>query len=100
MPDSVLEEAEQILRDHGGYAWLLSARQFWSVAEVTEQLNAVGLPVKESTVRKWFQEIATRTPQHFQDLGGALGWRASRNGLVLHFARMTGSGEMGQRATG
>ena len=100
MPDVTLDEAEQMLRDHGGYTWLLSARQFWSVTEVTEQLNAVGLPVKETTVRKWFQEIATRTPQHFQDLGGALGWRASRNGLILLFARMTGSGEADQRATG
>ncbi len=100
MPDLPLEEAEQILRSHGGYTWLLAARQFWSVAEVTEQLNTVGLPVKDNTVRRWFQDIATRTPQHFQDLGGALGWRASRNGLILLFARMTGSGEIGERATG
>jgi hypothetical protein len=100
VPDIALHEAEQILRDHGGYDWLLSGRQFWSVAEVKEQLNEVGLPVKDSAVRKWFQEIAARTPQHFQDLGGALGWRASRNGLILLFARMTGSGEIDQKATG
>ena len=97
MPDFTLDEGEHILQQHGGYAWLLSARQFWSVTEVTEQLNAVGLPVKETTVRKWFQDVAARTPQHFQDLGGALGWRASRNGLILLFARMTGASELNER---
>lgn len=82
-----LEDAKQLLADHGGYDWLLEGRQFWSVAQVVSSLAEAGMDVSHDAVARWF-----RTLPHTQDFSGPVGLRASRNDLIVLFARqMQGS---------
>jgi len=89
MPDLTLPEAEARLHAHGGYDWLLSGRQAWSVSEVVKALaGSTGIQVSHDAVTRWFKSLS-----HTQDFGGPIGLRASRNDLITFFAgRMRGDG--------
>ena len=88
-----VQNAERILREHGGYEWALSGKKFWSVVEVVAALNEAGLPVGEAKVRQWFAVVKTHWPAHWQDLKGTYGWRISRTGLLLMLAAQTAEGQ-------
>ncbi len=81
-----LEQAVQKLAEHGGYAWLLDGKPFWSVAQVANALSEVGMPISVDSVARWF-----RTLPHTQDFGGRGGLRASKNDLILYFAGQMGA---------
>jgi hypothetical protein len=80
---SELAEAEATLKRDGRYAWLLSGRQAWSVAEIaTEYSAATGVPVSHDTVTRWMRRIG----EGAENYGGTIGWRVQRDALVLFFA--------------
>lgn len=88
MPEMTLQEAEALLHGHGGYSWLLSGKQFWSVSEVVRAMLDEGVRVSHDAVTRWVKPLP-----HTQDFGGKIGLRASRDDLVLFFAgRMRGDG--------
>ncbi len=88
MADITLREAEALLRAHGGYEWLLSGKQFWSVGEIVQELDRVGLRVSHDAVTRWIRPLPFT-----DDFGGKIGLRAARNDLILYFAsRLRGSG--------
>lgn len=91
MSELSLHAAETLLRDHGGYEWLLSDQQFWSVSEVILALKKEGLKVSNDAVARWFKPLP-----HTQDFGGPIGLRASRNDLILFFASRMSSKELNQ----
>ena len=88
MAELTLPEAEAILQAHGGYSWLLSAKQFWSVGEIVSEFDKVGLRVSHDAVTRWIRPLP-----HTDDFGGKIGLRASRNNLILYFAGRLGSGD-------
>ena len=94
MPEMSLHDAEGLLRAHGGYDWLLSGKQFWSVGEIVEEFDKVGLKVSHDAVTRWIM------PLPFTDeFGGKIGLRASRNDLILYFAgRLRGSDSVGEKS--
>ena len=81
MAELTRDQAEERLRAHGGYDWLLEGRAFWSVKEVVSALKEAGMDVSHDAVARWF-----RTLPHTQDFGGPVGLRASRFDLILLFA--------------
>ena len=81
-------EAEERVRGHGGYDWLLNGRQFWSVSQVVGELDQAGMQVSNDAVARWF-----RTLPHTQDFGGPVGPRASRLDLILLFANQMRGGQ-------
>jgi hypothetical protein len=88
MPDLTLAEAEALLRAHGGYDWLLSGKQFWSVSEIVGEFDKVGLKVSHDAVTRWIKPLPFT-----DDFGGKIGLRATRNDLIMYFAsRLRGSG--------
>jgi hypothetical protein len=88
MPDLALPEAEALLRAHGGYDWLLSGKQFWSVSEIVEEFDRVGLKVSHDAVTRWIKPLPFT-----DDFGDKIGLRAARNDLIVYFARrLRGSG--------
>ncbi len=88
MPELTLEEAEARLKEHGGYAWLLSGRSIWSVSEVVAELKEAGLKVSNDAVARWFNTLP-----HTQDFGGPVGLRASRRDLIILFGSQMRSKE-------
>lgn len=87
--ERLVSAAEAILRQHGGYDWALTNKQFWSVGEASAALHAVGLPFGDRKIREMFAYVRGRWPTHFSDFGGAYGWRISRAGLILVLAAQT-----------
>jgi hypothetical protein len=86
MSNITQEEAQKRLREHGGYDWLLTGHQFWSVSEVVASLAGEGMKVSNDAVARWFKSLP-----HTQDFGGPVGLRASRLDLILFFgAQMRG----------
>jgi hypothetical protein len=81
MADVTLKEAESLLRAHGGYDWLLSGKQFWSVGEIVTEFEKVGLRVSHDAVTRWIKPLPFT-----DDFGGKIGLRAARNDLVVYFA--------------
>ncbi|HEX8983703.1 MAG TPA: hypothetical protein VF792_13090 [Ktedonobacterales bacterium] len=77
-----LEAAKHQLEGHGGYDWLLEGKAFWSVNQVVEALTEHGRQVSVSTVTRWFRSLP-----HTQGSSGPGGLTASRNDLILLFAR-------------
>jgi hypothetical protein len=57
MPDAELEQALGRLRQVGHYEWLLDGPDFVSSADVTKQLNAMGIMVKQNSVTSWFGDL-------------------------------------------
>jgi hypothetical protein len=81
MAELTLPEAEAILQAHGGYLWLLSGKQFWSVGEIVGEFEKVGLRVSHDAVTRWIKPLP-----YTDDFGGKIGLRAARNDLILYFA--------------
>lgn len=78
-----IQAALEKLTDHGGYDWIINdTRAFWSVSQVVDHLNAEGMQISNDLVLRWFRGL-----DHTQNLGGTSGMRASRNDLILFFAR-------------
>lgn len=87
-------EAEARLRAHGGFDWLLSGRQQWSVAEVVSALQGIGITVSSDAVGRWFKSLP-----HTLRFGGPIGMRATRDDLIVFFAgRMRGDGALDEDA--
>lgn len=82
---SELDDAKQKLAGHGGYDWLLTGQAFWSVRQVVDELAKYGRQVSISTVTRWF-----RTLPHTQGSSGPGGLSASKNDLIILFARQMG----------
>jgi hypothetical protein len=89
LKDLALPEAEEKLREHGGYDWLLSStQQFWSVSEIVAEFEKVGMKVGNDAVVRWVKPL-----EHTQDFGGPIGLRAARRDLIRLFASRMGEGE-------
>jgi hypothetical protein len=77
-----LAEAEATLKRDGRYAWLLSGRQAWSVADIASAYSdATGVPVSHDTVTRWMRRLG----EGAENYGGTIGWRAQRDALVVFF---------------
>jgi hypothetical protein len=78
-----LETAEELLRKHGGYGWLLDAvdKKIWSVSEIVAELQKVGMGVSNDAVVRWIKPL-----ENTQNFGGAVGLRATRTDLIFFFA--------------
>lgn len=88
MPDPqeemTLAQAEEVLRTDGRFAWVLSGRQAWSVAEIAERYaEATGVPVSHDTVTRWMRRLP---PGGAENYGGTIGYRARRDALIQFFA--------------
>jgi hypothetical protein len=82
---SELAEAEAVLKRDGRYAWLLSGRQAWSVAEIANEYSAAtGVPVSHDTVTRWARRMAGDGAENY---GGTIGWRIQRDALIQFFAQ-------------
>lgn len=75
-----VEQAEELLRQHGGYDWLLAGPDVWGVSNIVEQLARMGMQVSADTVQRWVRDLA-----HTQNMGG-MGYWASRGDLMMFFA--------------
>lgn len=83
-----LAEAEATLQRDGRYAWLLSGRQAWSVADIAAEYSAAsGVPIAHDTATRWARRIREEDPVGAENYGGTIGWRVQRNALVLFFAQ-------------
>ena len=89
MQDISYDEAERLLREHGGYNWLLDGPAFWSVREIADALKAEGANMGDDAIWRRVKKLP-----HTQNFGGPVGLKASRRDLVVMFATlMTGSSE-------
>lgn len=81
--EAMLATAEDQLRRHRGYEWLLASKdkQFWSVSEIVAELDKVGMKVSNDTVIRWIKPLGQT-----QNFGGAVGLRATRSDLIIFFA--------------
>jgi hypothetical protein len=79
----MLATAEDQLRRHRGYDWLLVSKdkQIWSVSEIVAELDKVGMKVSNDTVIRWIKPL-----EQTQNFGGAVGLRATRTDLIIFFA--------------
>jgi hypothetical protein len=68
------------LRQVSRYGWILDGPDFISSAEVTKQLNAMGIPVKQNSVTSWFGDLPSA-----QDFG-TLGRLAAREDVIKMLA--------------
>lgn len=87
MPELSLDEAVQLLEDHGGYSWLLDAPPgfSFSVTSIVEHLAKTGVEPTTRTVQNWIKDLPHTTSQ------GGLGDYATRSDLIIMFAgRMRG----------
>lgn len=86
MPELDEATAIRMLRDRGGYDWLIDGPAAWFASDVADRLSAMGITVTRDTVGRWFKRMP-----HTQDFG-KLGLSASRQDLLLYFAgRMIGT---------
>jgi hypothetical protein len=79
MPEA-FERAVTLLRERGGYDWLLSGPEAFFADDVAEQLTASGVRVTRDTVARWFKDLP-----HTQNFG-KLGLSATRRDLIEFFA--------------
>lgn len=80
MPDLTIEQAIALLRQQGGYDWLIDGAEAWSASNVADRLCESGIEVSSDTVVRWFKTLPT-----YQDFG-KLGIYASRSVLLVYFA--------------
>src|SRR5258705_13155216 len=83
-----LEAATQVLRDQGGFDWLMSGRQTFNVAAIREGFTQRGMPAPSpDAVQRWLKTLP-RT-EYYNSRIGAWG---HRDDLVVFFARRIGHG--------
>lgn len=80
MSTLTIDRALALLRERGGYDWLIDGPQAWGARDVADRLTAMGLSVTRETVAIWFRQLP-----HTQDFG-RLGLSASRGDLLVFFA--------------
>jgi hypothetical protein len=80
MPELDEGTAIRLLRDRGGYDWLIDGPASWFATDVADRLTDAGIAVTRDTVGRWFKRLP-----HTQDFG-KLGLSASRHDLLLYFA--------------
>lgn len=84
MPELTVRESEETLRRDGRYAWLLDGRQAWSVNDAAQAYEAAtGVAISHDTMMRWFKRLPDGGAENY---GGAIGWRAKRDALVVFFA--------------
>lgn len=74
------DKATALLRERGGYEWLLNGPEAWYSEDIAEQLTASGMRVTRETVARWIRGLP-----HTQNFG-KLGLSASRRDLIEFFA--------------
>jgi hypothetical protein len=79
-PTLTLETAEQLLREFGGFEWLLTGKIAWSAQEVAQGLESMGIGIAYETVLQHIKEL----PDTLRVGGFSI--RASRRSLILWFA--------------
>lgn len=74
------ERATALLRERGGYSWLLDGPESFFADDIAEHLTRAGVRVTRQTVGNWIRDLP-----HTQNFG-RLGLSASRRDLVEFFA--------------
>ncbi len=82
MAEMTIEEATQLLEEHGGYTWLVGAADGYSFSatSIVEHLAKTGVEVTKRTVQDWIRALPHTAEQ------GGLGLYATRADLLLMFA--------------